>query len=465
MFRSGENLFQGALEFIEQQNSISIFSAYTMRPTLEKLNSTKKVEHIVVRWDTRDLITGIADLSIYEYCRANGIILYRNPRLHLKVILGDDDALFHGSANVTGRGLEERGKSFNYELSAVTNISIEEQTYLKKILFDSQLVDEQLFSELEEYVKANRMEVPDEKEPFEPTQSSATDFLISHLPMSHRPDQLWSQVQEYEHLDALSQKCIVHDLSLFELNPTLDEAHFVEEMKTSFNSNRFVQAFKEAIVGSEKQEFGYGESAAWISENTTTVPTPRNWELKQRQVVNILFEWLSFCDPNFMWHIYSYRQNICYLPITVTEIPSIWESEISALNIGSARGSEAPHQPILLLSLLDQFHRHDKEYNIQDLIDAFTVVWNKYDTYLMSDNPDIVMPIKALLRKGILNAQFKNNSGEAQINETRSVSELGSQIEFVYLNDALKKALDEMEDIRPLKKRLIGMAATALPSD
>ena len=64
MFRSGENLFQGALEFIEQQNSISIFSAYTMRPTLEKLNSTKKVEHIVVRWDTRDLITGIADLSI-----------------------------------------------------------------------------------------------------------------------------------------------------------------------------------------------------------------------------------------------------------------------------------------------------------------------------------------------------------------------------------------------------------------
>ena len=59
---------------------------------------------IIVRWDIEDLCKSVSDIELYQYCIDNGITLYRNTRLHMKVFWNNKDALVFGSANITGRG-------------------------------------------------------------------------------------------------------------------------------------------------------------------------------------------------------------------------------------------------------------------------------------------------------------------------------------------------------------------------
>ena len=57
---------------------------------------------------------------------------------------------------------------------------------------------------------------------------------------------------------------------------------------------------------------GYGSVVRWITQNTTTVPTPVSWELKQDQVVNTLYNWICFLDSSFNWHVPRRKSQVIY---------------------------------------------------------------------------------------------------------------------------------------------------------
>ena len=76
LYKSGNNLFSGALEFISNSNEITLFSAYIKTQQLRKLDSLKKINRIIVRWEIRDLHQGASDLDLFEYCSENNIALF-----------------------------------------------------------------------------------------------------------------------------------------------------------------------------------------------------------------------------------------------------------------------------------------------------------------------------------------------------------------------------------------------------
>ena len=77
LYRSGENLFEGAKSFVDQNEEIIVFSAYLKLDTLKKLNESGHIKQIIVRWEIKDLCLGVSDFEkLFIYCRKNQISIY-----------------------------------------------------------------------------------------------------------------------------------------------------------------------------------------------------------------------------------------------------------------------------------------------------------------------------------------------------------------------------------------------------
>ena len=87
-----------------------IISAFLTRPGVEwvadRINRAVREVRILTRWRLSDLVTGASDLDAYEEVTRRGWSMFIAQDLHAKAVLVDQAALFVGSANITGKGLE-----------------------------------------------------------------------------------------------------------------------------------------------------------------------------------------------------------------------------------------------------------------------------------------------------------------------------------------------------------------------
>lgn len=304
LYKSGENLFSGALEFISRSDKISVFSAYIRTEQLKQLNLENKINRIVVRWEIRDLHQGASDLELYQYCKENKIALYRNTRIHLKCLLNNLDEVFLGSANITGRGIGEQANMFNFELNSLNKVKdFSDELYLYKIVSKSEYVTEELFLEIKSKVESLE-DYKKQKEEYQKidimTKRKESDyFLISELPTYNQIEQLYDKAKNIDSISGIERKCISHDLATYGVDLEMSKIDFYDELKNTINSHPFILALKNKIINSQRQSMNYGSVVRWITENTTTVPTPVSWELKEKQVVNTLYKWICFFDEKF----------------------------------------------------------------------------------------------------------------------------------------------------------------------
>lgn len=321
LYKSGENLFSGALDFISKSEEISVFSAYVRTEQLKELNRENKINRIVVRWEIRDLHQGASDLDLYQYCKNNKIALYRNTRIHLKCLLNNSDEIFLGSANVTGRGIGEQENKFNFELNSLNEeVDFYDVLYLDKIVSKSEYVTEDLFQEIKSKVESLE-DFKNQEEEYKKveimTEKKESDyFLISELPMYRDVKGLYLAAKNIDELSSLDRRCVSHDLATYDLNISKNEEQFYSDLREVFNSHKFIVGLKTRIKGDRRGErsLNYGGVVRWITENTTTVPTPISWELKKQQVVNILYEWICFLDSDFVVIRPGHSEIICYRP-------------------------------------------------------------------------------------------------------------------------------------------------------
>ena len=131
--------------------------------------------------------------------------------------------------------------------------------------------------------------------------------------MSKSPDDLYEVAIHSEDFDTKEQVFAAHDIALFGIDAFQDYSLFKIELKDKFNSHPFIMALKENIKSEPTQSLRYGGVVDWIKNNTTTVPTPRSWELKQDQIVNILYTWICEFDDKFSWDTPNHTQIIYYL--------------------------------------------------------------------------------------------------------------------------------------------------------
>ena len=73
LYKSGINLESGVINFINESNEITLFSAYIKIDELRKINLKNNVTRIIVRWELQDLHLGVSDIELYDYCVLNKI--------------------------------------------------------------------------------------------------------------------------------------------------------------------------------------------------------------------------------------------------------------------------------------------------------------------------------------------------------------------------------------------------------
>jgi len=319
LYKSGENLFSGALDFISKSEEISVFSAYIRTEQLKELNQENKINRIVVRWEIRDLHQGASDLELYQYCKDNKIALYRNTRIHLKCLRNNCDEVFLGSANVTGRGIGERANMFNFELnSSNESTDFSDVLYLDKIVSKSEYVTQELFQEIKRKVESledfKKQEEEYQKVDIMTERKESDYFLISELPMFKDIKGLYNAAQNINGLSPLDIQCVSHDLATYDLSISKSEEEFYSDLKQVFNNHKFIVKLKARIKEDRRSSLNYGGVVRWITENTTTVPTPISWELKKQQVVNVLYEWICFFDSDFVVERPRHSEIIFYRP-------------------------------------------------------------------------------------------------------------------------------------------------------
>jgi len=317
LFRSGDNLESGAVEFIHQNDEITLFTPYLKLEALKRINQERKIRQIVVRWEISDLCMEVSDPELFNYCQTNNIHLLRNTRIHLKTFWNNKDSVYLGSANVSNIGLGSIG-SFNYELNAKQdNISFDDRAYLNEILMKSEHITQELFNEIMSRVDA--VELPVMEFPELPTPAPTIDyFLISQLPMTSTPELLYDIYSEKIQASELEMNCAAHDIALYEIPKDLGEKAFHKHLKTKFNQHPFIAQFKEDVKtykdprgNSDKDaSMGFGRVKEWFAENTTTVPVPRRYELTE--YVSLLYDWIVFFDDHFKWHRPRHSQVIYF---------------------------------------------------------------------------------------------------------------------------------------------------------
>lgn len=122
-----------------------------------------------------------------------------------------------------------------------------------------------------------------------------------------------------------------------------------------------------------------------------------------------------------------------------------FEEFVNNLNRDKARGSLAPHQIILLISLAKIYHGNGKKTHVDviALNDVFQKVWRLHKNKFRTANNKLGMPLKAFINKGYLTV---NTSIE--IKDFRNQAELESKITQIVIEDILINQLktDQVEE-------------------
>jgi hypothetical protein len=296
------SILDGINDFIKKSENVTLYSAYIKTNVIELINFDSKIKQIIVRWQLIDLVNDISDLTLYQYCKENKIILYRNSNIHLKVIKNEKNILLYGSANYTNKGL---GLAFNSnnELNGIeVSASFNTLLYLNKIINESELVDYSLFNEISKKVALYKEKIVKIEELS--TNKTEKDYLLlSQLPMSTSVDLLFKIIKGQINNNELETSCAIHDINLYNIDLDADYDSYISNLKNAFNNHPFVKEFKYFVMNCDDQSVRYGGVVDWLQKNTTTVPTPRSWELKKDQIVNTLYEWVCFFDKSFTWDI------------------------------------------------------------------------------------------------------------------------------------------------------------------
>ncbi|MEQ8470612.1 MAG: hypothetical protein RIC35_05480 [Marinoscillum sp.] len=312
IYKNGIDLSSNLHSFLKEVEDYAILVPYIKNDKFrELLNHNPNCSQVVVRWLPMDLITQASDLEVYDTCKDFGITLYRNPRLHLKAFT-DMSQCFMGSANISKRAMADAtAEGYNYEIATtIERIDFEAKVYFQKILMESVLVTEYYVNQIKEQLENIDASKPPGNFTDQLERHNEDPFLLSALPMTSTVKTLVEIYCGNSDYGEEEMNCAAHDLALYKVPLRLGRGEFIEHLDRAFNKHPFVMALKGHIESLPKQSLNYGGVVRWIQENTTTVPTPRPWELKQKQLVNVLYDWICEFDGAFYWDRPNHSQVI-----------------------------------------------------------------------------------------------------------------------------------------------------------
>ncbi len=304
LYKNGHDLFDSLCTYLKVSGNYSVFVPYVKSDKLLKLLSeNSQCKQLVVRWLPIDLIIGVSDIEVFDICQDRGITFYRNPKLHLKAFT-DMSSCFMGSANISERAMSEVDNgNINYELATIVDhIDLDTKLYFQKILIESVLVTSNYVSSIQDQIENFKTQSPDHLNKAEFNDSEKQDdFLLSALPMTSSVKILLDVYFGNGKYDNEELNCVAHDLALYRVPRGLERGPLIQHLENEFNRHPFIKALKQYIEEQTNAAINYGGVVRWVQDNTTTVPTPRSWDLKEKQIVNALYDWICEFDDTFHW--------------------------------------------------------------------------------------------------------------------------------------------------------------------
>lgn len=282
-------LFKIIKDYISDTNQeLLIISPYIQTEILERLLYGCKAKiTIITTWKLRDIQFGSSELELYEYCNKNNIYLYLNQRIHLKVFINNYSTCLFGSANVSAKGLALID-NYNYELAAINKLNIEHIIYFKQILNESILVNDKIYHRYKEEFDLLKP-LPEIKELDIADIKTESEFLISALPMSYNPDELFKLYSNGFRTDSIEKRdCAIHDILLYEIPLNFGKQDFMKLLNKRFFESKFIIKLLQFICDEEPY---FGQVKEWIQSNYQDVPVPSRRDLTGN--IQVLYKWIA----------------------------------------------------------------------------------------------------------------------------------------------------------------------------
>ena len=286
------NLLGNALENCTK--SVIILSAYVKAIGVEWLKEKigeKDIKcTIVARWDKGDLAQGSSDLECYSLAKENGWTFKVLKDLHAKVMLVDDDILFVGSPNLTGRGMSLVPVA-NQEIGIKVQALEEDLKIINQLIDDAVLLNDTIIKELEGW-KKNLPKIEKPKIPnFPQIVNDSFKEKFNKLWVNNFP---WSNIQYLlENVDKKEDN-IIHDLDLFGLT-NINKKDLEKELKESFLQSKIFNWLIKKLEAEENKEIYFGRLSSIIHDGLVDDPKPYRQDVKLLQAN--LYDYIKYFKP------------------------------------------------------------------------------------------------------------------------------------------------------------------------
>jgi len=286
------NLLGNALE--NSTKSVIILSAFVKIVGVEWLKEKigeKDIKcTIVTRWNNGDLAKGSSDLECYYLAKKNGWTFKVLQDLHAKVMLVDDDILFVGSPNLTGRGMSLVPVA-NQEIGIKVQALEEDLKIINQLIDDAALVNDVIIKELEEWMK-NLPKIEKPKIPnFPQIVNDNFKEKFNKLWVNNFP---WSNIQYFLENADKKEDNIIHDLDLFGLTNTKKE-DLEKELNESFLQSKIFNWLIKKLEAEENKEIYFGRLSSIIHDGLVDDPKPYRQDVKLLQAN--LYDYIKYFKP------------------------------------------------------------------------------------------------------------------------------------------------------------------------
>lgn len=266
-------------ELKKTKKDVLIISAFCKRCTLdaleEEISYTVKKKKLLVRFRLSDLINGVTDISIYDFCKRHGWEMYVSFDLHAKTYIFDRKRCIIGSANITNKGLGINSNP-NIEISSISNIEKDDLKKIEYLFATSLKVDDDLFEKMHyEFSRVKKSKNCNaktwSKKILALVESQNAALLLSH------------EIPKYPFSNTLRK----NDLDFLEMKPTSSRGKI---QRAFLSSKVFLWLYHELELAENKQLF-FGELTQLLHNKLLTDPPPYRKDVKFH-LVNIL-SWIE----------------------------------------------------------------------------------------------------------------------------------------------------------------------------
>lgn len=287
-----------------------VISPFIKHGALDRLISTDSFTEqtkVIVRWQPSDLLNSVSDLSIYPLLNDLGVPLYRHENIHLKLYIFESNIAFHSSGNLTERGFGYSDQR-NVEIGSFSDLSDTDWSNIYALIGQSRLMDDALYSQFEEYERDNKLAKAKtaslKLEDPEPQPFSTSSFPAVKSPEEFIRWYLFGVSRD----DPEVVRRFIHDIDLYSIPSSLENAKLEEHLRTSFTTQPFVLGVVDFIR--QQGSVRFGGINDWIHSNCADVPLPYKWEIKD--TTNTLYNWLEYFFDEISWDVPGQRSQVVY---------------------------------------------------------------------------------------------------------------------------------------------------------